>query len=80
MAQPDYNALAQGLTMASQQFIHFQNIPVFNIENDLDQIRQQLQDIATSIQGLQQGQDNLQQSQEDLQNEFRLMGQDMLYM
>jgi len=78
MAQPDYNALAQGLTMASHQFTHFENIPASNIQNDLNQIRQQLQQIATSIQGLdrrlqdlEQGQDNIQQNQEDLQNEFR---------
>jgi len=79
MAQPDFNALAQSLTMISQEFIRFQNIPVFNIQNDLDQIRQQLQHIGNSIQGLEQrlqdleqGQDNLQQNQEDLH-------QDMLY-
>ena len=43
MAQPDYDALAQGLTMAAQRFLHFPNIPALSIQNDLNQIQQQLQ-------------------------------------
>ena len=78
MAQPDFNALAQGLTMAAQQFTRFGNIPAFNAQNDLNQIRQQLQQIATSIQGLDQRVQDMDQRVQDMDRRLQDMelGQD----